>query len=151
MKFSSLWRVSLPSQLRGDSCGQSLIEVALLLPIVFLLTFGLVQFCLLVFSLGNANFACRVASRYASVHSLSSYTPATQQNLLNVIAPYIYPYPSNTYGVTVSYVNQDLSRGTNTVGCRVIVTLRVAYPVNIFGQSFTPFRYESTGVGTIVQ
>ena len=132
--------------------GQSLIEVALIMPIFFLLIFGFMTLSLIVFSMGNANFASRAAVRYAMTHSNTSYFPSTQQGLNNIVAPYIYNYPSNTYSVSAGYYYANFTGGgTNVVGDGVCVTLTITYPYSFFGKTYKPISYSSMGCSIILQ
>jgi Flp pilus assembly protein TadG len=72
------------ARLAGDE-GSSLIELAVVLPVVMLLVLGLIDVCLILFGMGTANFAGRSALRYASMHSNTSYSPATQAQLSNIV------------------------------------------------------------------
>jgi Flp pilus assembly protein TadG len=114
-------------QILGEESGASLVEVALVLPVVFLMTFGLINFALIAFGLGNLGYANRSALRYASIHSNTSLVPATSTSIANVVKPFIFPYPSNTYSTTVTY-----SPG-NAVGSQVRVLTIVTYTVILPG------------------
>ncbi len=74
--------------------GNSLIETALILPVLFLMIFG---FSLMIFRIGNTNFASRAALRYSTLHSATSYSAATQQDLNNIVRPYVFSFPANTW------------------------------------------------------
>ncbi len=138
-----------------DERGTSLVETALVLPVVLFLTFGFINLCLILLGIGNANYACRVAVRYASLHSVSSYSPATQAQLTSIVKPFILPYPSNTYTVTENYDSGGgLTSATgpgNNVGLGVVLTIAISYPVTIMGTTFRPISYTVMAGDVIVE
>lgn len=134
----------LVSSLRREQ-GNSLIETALVLPIVFLMTFGFIDFSLIIFGMGNTNFASRAALRYATLHSSTSYSPTTQQDLNGIVGGYILKFPANTWSVVPSY-----STG-NVVGSGVYITVTISYNVNIFGHIYNGISYSNTGMGSVQQ
>jgi len=125
--------------------GNTLIEMALVLPMVFLMTFGLIDFALVLFGMGNVNFASRAALRYATLHSATSYSPTTQADLNRIISPYVFRYPSNTYAINSAYYN------ANTVGSGICITVSITYKFNAFGHVYSGIGYSSTGCGAIQQ
>jgi len=137
------WR--LLSTLRQDN-GNILIESALVAPIVLTMTFGFINFSLVMFGMGNANFAGRAALRYATLHSNTSYKPTTQQDLNNIVAPYIFRYPNNTWSVTSSYY-----AGNNVGAGGVYITVSITYSFSIMGKTYTGLSYSTTGCGSIQQ
>ena len=135
--------------------GSSLIETALVLPVVLLMTFGLIDVCLILFGMGNANFASRAALRYASMHSNTSSSPATQAQLSTIVSAFILPYPSNTFSVTEQFYSgsgfTSAAGPGNNVGLGVLVTVTVSYQFSVMGSTFHPFSYSTTGVSMIVE
>jgi Flp pilus assembly protein TadG len=127
-----------------------MIETALILPVFFLMAFGFIDFCLILFSMGNANFATRAAVRYASTHSANSYFPATQQGFNNIVAPFIFHYPSNTSSLSTVYYTGSGQIGSNAVGNGVYVTLTITYPFSVFGHTYTPISFTTTGCGIVL-
>jgi hypothetical protein len=142
------------ARLAGDE-GSSLIELAVVLPVVMLLVLGLIDVCLILFGMGTANFAGRSALRYASMHSNTSYSPATQAQLSNIVKAFILPYPSNTFSVTEQFYSGSgftSSAGSgNNVGLGVLVTVSISYQFNVMGYTFQPFSYSTTGASVIVE
>ena len=134
-------------------CGQaqSLVEMALIMPVFLMLAFGFMTLSLIVFSMGNANFASRAAVRYAMTHSSTSYFPSTQQGLNNIVAPYIFKYPSNTYSITPGYYANFTGGGTNVVGDGVCITVTISYPYSVLGKIFKNISYSSMGCSIILQ
>jgi Flp pilus assembly protein TadG len=52
---------------RRDERGQSLVEFALVIPILFLVVFGIIEFCFLYESIDTVNFAAREGARVGAV------------------------------------------------------------------------------------
>ena len=131
--------------LRSDDRGNSLIEAALILPIVFLMTFGFVDYSLILFGMGNANFAGRAALRYATLHSNTSYSPTTQADLNNIVGGYIFSFPSNSWSVSSSYY------AGNVIGSGVYITVSITYSFNVLGYTYSGISYSTTGCGSVQQ
>lgn len=132
-------------QLRGQE-GQSLIEMAVVLPTFFLLLFGLFQFSIILFGLGNATFAARAAARYASVNSASSPSPCTNASIKAIAMQYLPLAPANTVTVTPSWP----SGGTNVIGSSVKVVVQIVYPFNIPFAPQKQLTVQSTAQRTVV-
>ena len=130
--------------LRRDD-GNSLIEAALILPIIFLMAFGFIDFSLILFGMGNANFASRAALRYATLHSGTSYSPTTQQDLNNIVGAYIFTFPANTWSVSSRYY------AGNVIGSGVYMTVTISYNFNVLGYTYSGISYSSTGCGSVQQ
>ena len=103
--------------------GATSIEMAVVLPVFFLLLFGLFSLSIVFFGYGNAVFAARVGARYASLHSATSLSPCTPTVIQNLVTPYLWAAPAG--GVTVSTTWNP----TNTVGTTVSVSVRIVYPL----------------------
>lgn len=130
--------------LREDS-GQSLIELAFVLPSFLLLAFGLINFCMIMFGIGNVSFASRQAARYACLHSQTSLVPVDQPTIDTMIAPYVFKYPSNTYSDQLSYPS-----GSNTVGATATVKITITYKVVLPFLSIPviPLSFAASGIIT---
>ena len=98
--------------LRDDS-GQSLIELAVVLPLFFMMVIGFINFCMVMFGLCSISYACRQAARYASLHSSASQSPVTQSTIDAQVARFVLKYPSNTYSDTLTYTGSGNVVGGN--------------------------------------
>jgi Flp pilus assembly protein TadG len=125
--------------------GQSLVEMAVVLPVAFLMIFGFVDFCLVLFGMANANFASRAALRYATMHSATSYSATTQAQLNGIVGGYMLSYPANTWSVTPTYT------GSNAVNSKVSINVTITYHFKVMGRSYNGISYSTTGVGEIQQ
>ena len=138
-----------------EEAGSSLIETALVLPIMLLLTFGLIDLCLILLGVGGANYGSRVALRYASLHSNASYAPSTQAQLTAILKQFILPYPTNTYSLNETFYTgigmASPSGPGNNVGMGVAVTVNISYQFVVMGATFRPFSYSTTCASVIVQ
>ena len=140
-----LCRVRHVAQSLRSEQGGTLIETALVLPIVLLMTFGFIDFSLMIFGMGNANFASRAALRYATLHSSTSYSPTTQHDLNSIVGAYIFSFPTNTWSVTSNY------QPSNVVGAGVSITVTVTYNLNVLGYTQNGISCINTGVGSVQQ
>jgi len=129
--------------LRDDS-GQSLIELALILPMFFVLMIGFINFCMVIFGFSNIAYACRQADRYACLHSHTSLLPVTNSTIDALVAPYVFNYPSNSYTDT-------LSNGSNAVGGTATVAVKITYKIVLPFISIPTITLSSSASGTITQ
>lgn len=139
-------RHCVAGQPHSDDCGQSLIELALVLPVFLLLTIGLMNVCIVLFGIGNLSFASRQASRYACLHSQTSVKPVDQTTIDAMIAPYVFKFPTNTYSNQISY-----SAGGNVIGGRVTVSINITYKVTLPYLTLPAIPLSFSASGTIVQ
>ncbi len=65
--------------------GGALIEVALLMPVVLLMVFGVVQFGILMLKYSTACYAAQAGARYASLHSITSQSSASDALIQQVV------------------------------------------------------------------
>jgi hypothetical protein len=130
--------------MRGER-GQTLVEVALALPATLLMIFGFIDFSLIIFGMGNANFASRSALRYATMHSSTSYAPTTQQQLNSIVGARIYSFPANTWSVTPYYYSG------NVIGSGVYITVTITYHFTVMGHTYNGITYTTTGCGSVQQ
>jgi Flp pilus assembly protein TadG len=139
----------------AEERGQTMVELALGLPVVMLMTFGFIQFCLVLFGMSNMAFASRAALRYATMHSSTSYTPTTQATLNSIVGTYIIPYPTNTWSVSVTYYNQATQNSggftNNVVNSGVYVTTTITYGIKFYNSTYNGLSFSSTGCGIVLQ
>ncbi len=126
--------------------GASVVEGAIVLPLVIILLVGMVDLAIAVYASNTTAEAARVGTRYAIAHGAKSKTPlgpaannATVENKVRSSAPGMVA--SN---VTVTSTWLD---GNNNPGSRVKVTVNYNYRFAvawIFGASTRSLRGEST-------
>jgi len=132
-------------RLRCDS-GQSLIELALVLPMFFALFIGFINLCMVMLGLCTLSYICRQADRYACLHSPASMLPVSQSTISAQVAPFVFSYPSNTYTATLTY-----SGTGNVVGGTAVVTVRITYNITLPFVTIPAATLSSSASGTIIE
>jgi Flp pilus assembly protein TadG len=79
---------------RGDERGSELVELAVILPVFFLLLFGLFNFSIVLFGYSNATYATRAATRYAALHSSTSLVPSTTASIQSYATQFLFAAPA---------------------------------------------------------
>ncbi len=105
--------------------GTAMVEMALILPVYFLLVYGTIQFCWVMFGYCNATYACRQAARYAAVHGTGAPYTCTSTDVKNVASQYLWGAPKN--GITI---NSSWPSG-NSPNHYLTVTISLVYPTGI--------------------
>ena len=122
---------------RANQRGAAMMEMALILPVYFILVYGTVQLCFILFGYCNATYACRQAARYAAVHGTGAAYICTATDVQNVAKQYLWGVPANAATVSVSWPSG------NNPNTYMKVTISIVYPTAI------PFSNMSTiTVGT---
>jgi Flp pilus assembly protein TadG len=103
--------------------GSGLVETAVVLPIFIAIVFGISQYAIVMLTYCNATYACRLASRYASMHSSASLAPDTVAQIQGLVTSRLFVSSAITPTVSVAYYTPTLSAGTNVVGNVVQVTV----------------------------
>ena len=111
--------------LAGEEAGAAALEMAIVLPVFFLLLFGLISFSLMLVGYGSATYASRSAARYASLHSSTSLAPASGATIQSYVLPLLIATPTSGATVTSTYAP------SNTVGGTINVSVSVTYPMLI--------------------
>lgn len=119
--------------------------MALALPVFFLLIFGLFNFAIVLYGYGNATFACRVAARFASMHSSTSIAPCSSSSITSLVTPYLFTVAQDQVSVATSWPSG------NTVGNTVTVSVSVVYPIGIPYFSLSQITVGSTAQRTIMR
>jgi Flp pilus assembly protein TadG len=145
-------RSRLNGVLRGDA-GAVQIESAFCYLILFTLMFGIIQFCMMVYTYGVYSEAARVGVRYAVQHGSDSATcsgPTTGcsdtsgANVISAVNNYASLYVASISGMKVGVSYPD-STGS-TPPSRVVVTVTYNYVPFINKPGFAqPFAITSQG------
>lgn len=125
--------------------GQTLIEMALGLPLLCMMLFGFINFALVMYQLANITYASHAAARYASVHSLNTASPATTTSITGFLGPFLPSYPSNTVNVAVSYP----ATGANSVGGTVQIVVTLTYAIALPFYTLNGLQVSSTAQAAI--
>ena len=111
---------------RGQA-GNTLIELALVLPVFFTVILGFIYFAMAMCEISNATYASRAAMRYACLHSAATAQPASANGVTAIVAPMILPYPPSTATTSLAY-----SAG-NVIGSTATVSVTLSF---VTGMSF---------------
>lgn len=133
------WRALRHRRPFTDNAGLGLVEFALILPILLMVTVGTFDLALAVWQTNTLADAAREATRYAIVHGdgssapvgpgASSYTAPDQDTVLTGIVR------DRAVGLTGVSVSSTWPDGTNARGKRVSVVATVAY-APVLSQAF---------------
>jgi Flp pilus assembly protein TadG len=99
-----------------DQHGDGLVETAVTLPCFLIIFFGITQYAIVLLTYCNATYACRLAARYASIHSTTSLAPDTVSQIQGLVTSRLFLNPGITPTVSVNYYTQALSPVSSTVG-----------------------------------
>jgi Flp pilus assembly protein TadG len=125
--------------------GSAMIEYALVLSIYFMLVYGFVQFCLILFGFNNATYASRIAVRYAVVHGSTATYTCTSTDISNIIAPLLWGAPSGGATITTTWAPN------NTPGSIVSIKVAIQYTPKLPFFPSKLFTVGTTAYGTILQ
>ncbi len=109
----------------GGEEGNTLVELALVLPVFFTVLLGFIYFAMLMFQICNVTYASRIAMRYACLHSMATAQPTSTQDITGIVAPMIFLYPANTSTTTLAYSNG------NVAGSTASVTVTLSFQIGI--------------------
>jgi Flp pilus assembly protein TadG len=113
-------------RLAPDQHGDGLIETAVVLPVFLMILFGIAQYAIVLLTYCNATYACRLASRYASMHSASSLAPDTISQIQGLVTARLFLNPAVTPTVSVNYYTLSLSPVSYAVGNNVGYAVQVS-------------------------
>jgi len=123
--------------LRNES-GSVLIETALGFMLMMAMVLGIIESCMMVYTLGVLEDAAREGVRYASVHGTDSTncsgptvgcTDSTYANVVNAVTSYAGQFSGILSGMSVSVTYPD---GTSAPTARVQVAIRYTYTPHFF-------------------
>lgn len=116
---------------RGKQRGSAIIEMALVLPVYFLLVYGMIQLCWVMFGYCNATYASRQAARYAAVHGTGSTYTCTSTDIQNVALQYMWGVPRSAVTVSTSWPNGNNPNNYLTV--KISLSYPTAIPFSTLG------------------
>jgi len=122
-----------------NKSGAAMAEMALVLPVFFLLCWGFIEFAFILFGYCSATYAAKIAVRYAAVHGSSSPSPCTSPQVTAIAKQFVWGAPAN--GLTITPVLTS-----NDIGGVVSVNIKIVYPTGI---PFSSLR--SVTIGTTAQ
>ena len=128
-----------------EECGSELVEFALTLPILVILSFGLLQVVLFLASYVGATYGSRAAVRYAAVHSSTSPVPCTSQDLAKIVNTYAFTIPTAGIQTAASWTP------SNTVGSTVSVKVTLTFPSAIPVSQLRNLSVGTTAAGYVLE
>ncbi len=134
-----------------EQSGSGLIETALAMPIYLAVVVGVLQFSIVLFTYCNATYACRLASRYASIHSSSSLAPDTVAQIQGLVTSRLYLSSTITPTVSVNYYTPAMSAGSNIVGDLVGVSVTWNQPLKLSFINNTTFSISTSNYKIITR
>jgi Flp pilus assembly protein TadG len=140
----------------AEPCGSILIEFALSVWTLLLLTFLIFEFCMTIYTFSVLSNAAREGVRYAIVHGTDSSScsgpssgcgDTTGGNIKTVVTGYAAVSFHNLAGMTVTPSWPD---GSSTPASRVKVTINYPYVAYLNLPGFNPPTMQITAEGRIV-
>lgn len=128
-----------------DQRGGSLIEIAFVLPIALLFTFGVIQLGIFLYCFTSATYASRVGVRYAEVHGAASLYPCTAADVVTIVSAYLTAIPASAISVTPTW-----SPG-NLVGSTITVKVQLNWATGIPIDKLGTLTVGTIATGTILQ
>ena len=128
-----------------DETASELVEFALLLPLLLLVSLGTIQLILFFSCYLGATYGSRVAVRYACVHGANSQKPCTGATITNIVSTYAKGIAANSLQATTTW-SPD-----NTVGSTVSVKVTLSFSPRILAWGIHTFKASTTAGGIIVQ
>lgn len=137
--------------------GQSVVEFALIVPLILLLVFGALDMGRAVFAFNTLAQAAREGNRVAIVNQTDSVVKArvigaaVTLGLSDSSVDVCYKRAATTQRSCVSPSTDDCPQSSRAIGCLAIVTARMTYrPMTpVIGQIFSTVTLSSTSVGPI--
>jgi Flp pilus assembly protein TadG len=121
-------------------------EMALVLPVFFLLCWGFILLSFILFGYCSATYAAKVAVRYAAVHGGSSPSPCSSSDLTAIAKQYLWGVPANGTTVAPSWAS-----GSSSIGSFVTVTITIVYPTGIPFSTLHSVTIGTTATETILE
>jgi Flp pilus assembly protein TadG len=125
--------------------GSAMVEYALVLSIFFMVVYGFVQFCLIIFGFDNATYASRIAVRYAIVHGSSAPYTCTATDISNIVSPLLWGAPSGGTSISANW------SPNNSPGSTVSIKVTIQYTPKLPFFPSKIFTVGTTAYGTIVE
>lgn len=135
--WKRLWR---------EEDGNELLEVALVLPVFLMFTFGLLQMMLFLYCYVAATYGSRAAMRYATQHGAASITPCAAADLQAIVRSYAAVLPAGSVVVTPTWTSS-----THAVGTAVTVKVSLSYATAFAVSGFSSLAVTTTASGYILQ
>ncbi len=114
----------------GGESGSVVVELALILPVFFLIVFGMLEISRVVYTNHTLAHAAREGARFAMVRGSRSASPASTQDIDAAVRSQAVTLDLNDLGVAVSY-NPNNNPGS-------VVTVQVSYAYQFILPALSP-------------
>ncbi len=135
------------NRLLHEEDGSEILEVALVLPVFLMFSYGLLQILLFLYCYVAATYGSRAAVRYATQHGAASLTPCSQADLQNIVSSYAAVLPSSSVVITTP----NWAPSTATVGSTVTVQVQLSYSTVRAVSGFSNLAVTTTASGVVLQ
>ena len=125
--------------------GGTLIEIAFVLPIALMFTFGAILLCVFLYCYTSATYASRAAIRYAEFHGAASLVPCSAAGLSTIVSAYLTAIPASAVTVTSTW-SPD-----NTSGSAITIKVSLAFATGVPIAKLGTLKVATTATGTIIQ
>jgi hypothetical protein len=125
--------------------GGTLVEIAFVLPIALLFTFGAILLCVFMYGYNSATYGGRAAIRYAEFHGAASITPCTAANLSTIVSGYLTGIPASAVTVTSTW------SPNHSPGSSITIKVALAYVTGVPIAGLSTLSVSTTATGTVVQ
>lgn len=136
-RWKRLWR---------DEDGGEILEIALVMPVFLMFTFGLLQMLLFLYCYVAATYGSRAALRYAAQHGAASITPCVASDLQAIVRSYASVLPASSVVVTPTWAS-----AAHTVGTLVTIQVSLSYSTSLTISGFSNLAVTTTASGYILQ
>jgi Flp pilus assembly protein TadG len=129
-----------------DQGGSALVEFAFVVPIFFLIVFGLIQFSIIFAGYCGATYASQVGVRYAIVHGVNSSSPVSADStaMQALMTPLLWAAQSGGTNIGISWNPDD------SIGSTVTVSVSLVYKTGIPFSALKTVNLGATATGTIL-
>ncbi len=126
----------------GGESGSVAVELALILPVFFLIVFGMLELGRVVYTNHTLAHAAREGARFAIARGSTSASPASPQDIEAAVKSKAATLDLDVLGVAVSY-NPNNNPGS-------VVTVQVSYAYRIILPSLSPGPLQLTSTSTMM-
>jgi Flp pilus assembly protein TadG len=126
--------------------GSALVEFAFVVPVFFLIVFGLIQFSIIFAGYCGATYASQVGVRYAVVHGVNSSSPVSADStaMKALMTPLLWAAQPGGTTIGINWNPND------SIGSTVTVSVSLVYKTGIPFSSLKTVNLGAIATGTIL-
>jgi len=128
---------------RISQSGSAIVEFALVVPLYFMIIFGLIVLGMVFTGYCSAQYASQKAVRYAIVHGAESSSPCTSATISAYVKPFLWG-GQNSSSVTTTW------NPNNGAGSTVTVIVKLTYKTGIPFSTLSRVKVGVSSQGTIL-